>query len=621
MPGLFYADRASAQANPQALVVPGQGEPMQLQTMQLQAMQLQPGAERASARAGPQSNPQSSARASPAAKQNDGYVGSEACSRCHAEIYNHFERTSMGRSMISVAPALPEFLRTIPLSASVYDQQSGRHLEVHTENGKLYQSEYQLDAVGHEVFRDTHAIEWIVGTNANGLGALTQHDGYIFEAPLSFFKQTGAWELSPGYQRKDLAFNRAIPPGCIFCHSGRPNPAAGTLGKYQSPAFTQLSVGCENCHGPGSAHVHAMGMGDSYAKGKDPTIVNPQHLAGHLSDDICMSCHQTGDARVFQSGKSYLDFRPGQPLDRVMAILMVPPTRDNPPREDHVEHYYSMIMSKCYRSSLRQPAEKQMRCITCHDPHIEPTSEEAPAFFNGKCMSCHTAQSCKAPAQARASTAPADDCIGCHMQKRKGVAISHTTNTNHRIVAHPGEPFPDAAYEMTTTALPDLIYLDAVPGDTTPPPAVTLLQAYSQLKEESPAYLPSYLKTLHELETTEPKNAIVQAALGHKALTDGQLEDATQHLQESLRIDPVQPAVYADLSNIADQKGNASEAVTLQQKAVTLDPFNSLLRKTLVLRLISAKQYELAEATMEKYLQDFPEDDFMRKMLAIARQN
>ena len=54
---------------------------------------------------------------------------------------------------------------------------------------------------------------------------------------------------------------------------------------------------------------------------------------------------------------------------------------------------------------------------------------------------------------------------------------------------------------------------------------------------------------------------------------------------------------------------------------MTLDPFNSLLRKTLVLRLISAKQYELAETTMEKYLQDFPEDDFMRKMLAIARQN
>jgi len=44
------------------------------------------------------------------------------------------------------------------------------------------------------------------------------------------------------------------------------------------------------------------------------------------------------------------------------------------------------------------------------------------------------------------------------------------------------------------------------------------------------------------------------------------------------------------------------------------------MQKTLVLRLINAKQYPEAEAAMEKYLQNFPEDDFMRKMLAIARQ-
>ena len=530
----------------------------------------------------------------------------------------------MGRSMIRAnpaTPALPEYLRTIPFSASVYDQKSGRHLEVHAENGKVFQSEFKLDAVGHEVFRDTHAVEWLIGTNVNGVGALVQHDGYLFEAPLSFYKQTGSWELSPGYEREDLAFNRVIPAGCIFCHSGRPRPVAGSFGKYETPAFSQLSVGCENCHGPGSAHVEAMGLGDSYASGKDPTIVNPQHLGGHLSNDICMSCHQTGDTRVFQPGKTYLDFRPGQPLDRVMAILMVPPTRENPPREDHVEHFYSMILSKCYRASAGLSAEKQLRCISCHDPHVEPTSEEAPGFFNGKCMTCHTAQSCKASAQVRASTAPADNCIGCHMPKRKGVAISHTSITNHRIVARPDEAFPDAAFEMTTAALPDLIHLDAVPGGTTPLPAVTLLQAYSRLKDESQAYLPSYLKTLRELETTDPKSAIVQAALGHTALATGQIDEAVLHLRESLLIDPAQPAVYADLSSAADQKGDDVEAVALQQKAVGLEPFNALLRKTLVLRLIGAKQYEQAEAAMVKYLQDFPEDDFMRKMLAIAKQN
>jgi hypothetical protein len=586
---MFYAARASAEVD------------------------HQPRADPAAARA----SPHAGSRAGPQAAPNDGYVGSGACSRCHAEIYSHFLRTSMGRSL---RPVTPDFLHRVPVSASIYDPKSDRHFEVHTQDGKLYQSEYQVDAAGHEVFRNTHAIDWIVGTGANGLGGLIEHDNYLFEAPLSYFKEAGSWSLSPGYERKDQGFSRVIAPGCIFCHSGRPQPVAGRIGKYEDPAFSQLSVGCENCHGPGSAHVQAMGMGESYVRGKDPTIVNPGNLTPALADNICMSCHQTGDIRVFQSGKTYANFRPGQPLDRVLAILMTPPTRENPPREDHVEHYYSMMLSKCYRASRGLPAERQMRCISCHDPHVEPSSEEAPAFFNDKCMSCHTAQSCKAPAQVRAKTAPADNCIGCHMPKRAGGLIAHTSLTNHRIVGRPDEPFPDAAFQMTTAALPDLIYLDAAPGDTAPP-AVTLLQAYSELKEASPAYEASFLKTLHELETSESENALVQATLGHRALAAARLDEAEQHFEESLKLDPAQPEVYSALSEVAGQKGRADEAVTLAQKAVALDPFNAPLQKTLVTRLIDAKRYPEAEAAMEKYLENFPEDDFMRKMLAIARQD
>jgi hypothetical protein len=551
---------------------------------------------------------------------NEGYVGSAACARCHSDIYNHFAGTSMGKSM---TPVTAEFLRAVPVSASVYEHTLDRHFDVHTQDGKLYQSEFQVDAEGKDVFRNTHQIEWIVGANANGLGALIKRDNYLFEAPLSYYPKTGTWELSPGYQRGDYGFNRVVVPGCINCHSGRPQPVADSPGKYENPAFSQLAIGCENCHGPGSAHVRAMGEGDSYAKGKDPTIVNPARLAGHLSDDICMSCHQTGDTRIFQPGKTYQDFRPGMPLDRIMAILMVPPTRENPPQEDHVEHYYSMILSKCYRASATLAEDnqsKQMRCITCHDPHIEPTAAEAPTYFNGKCMSCHTTASCKEPMEARLQTAPVkDNCIGCHMQKRDGVAIAHTSITNHRIVRVPNEPFPDAAFEMTTAALPDLIHLNRVPGESAAPPAITLLQAYGQLKEQSPVYAAAHLKTLAELEKSDPQNALVQATLGHQALADGHLNEAGEHLNESLRIDAAQPAVIADLAAVAAQKGQAAEAVAMAQKAVALDPYNAPLQKALVSYLIGAKDYPEAEAAMEKYLESFPEDEFMRKMLAIAK--
>jgi hypothetical protein len=545
----------------------------------------------------------------------------------------------------SITPITPDFLHSVPLPASVYDAKLDRHYETYARDGKLYQSEFQSGPDGQEVFRNTHEIQWIVGAEMNGLGALVQHDEYLFEAPLSYYTKTGQWQLSPGYQRGDYGFNRVIAPGCIFCHSGRAQPVANQEGKYQNPAFAQLAIGCENCHGPGSAHVAAMGDGESWDKGKDPTIVNPDHLSAPLANDLCASCHQTGDTRVFQPGKTYADYRPGTPLDRVMAILMVPPTRDNPPQEDHVEHDYSMILSKCYRAT--ENSANPLRCITCHDPHIEPTAAEAPAYFNGKCLSCHaesgtsghaagkSTATCTAPKAERQATAQstgvADNCISCHMPKRDGAAIAHTSITNHRILARPGEPFPDEAFQMTTAALPDLIHLNAVPGE--PLPKVTLLQAYEQLKSQSPAYAASYARVLADLEKSESSgdvndpqssaaqsSAIVQAALGHQALAGGQLQAAIDHLQASLRLNPAQASVYADLSTIADQQGRAAEAVTLQQSATTLEPFNAPLQKTLVLRLINAQKYEQAQAAMEAYLHNFPEDDFMRKMLAIAQQ-
>src|SRR6202012_3466 len=149
---------------------------------------------------------------------------SAACSRCHLEITNKFARTSMGRSLTRITP---EFLKTLPLDpqhgTSYYDLKSNHHFDVFAQDGKLYQTEYE-SAAGQEVFRSTHEMEWIVGTGENGFGALLPRDGYLFQAQLSYYSRVVHWDLSPGYQNGDYAFNRVIQPGCIYCHSGRPQP-------------------------------------------------------------------------------------------------------------------------------------------------------------------------------------------------------------------------------------------------------------------------------------------------------------------------------------------------------------------------------------------------------------
>jgi hypothetical protein len=551
----------------------------------------------------------------PGGESNDGYIGSQACSQCHLEIYRRFSQTSMGRSMSLVTPAFPE---NTARSASYFDERLQRRFEVYSLDGKLYQSESGTGADGKESFRTTHQVEWIIGAGMNGFGAILRQDRYLFQAPLSFYSRPRSWGPSPGYEFTDLGFDRPIVAGCIFCHSGRPNPVAGTTGQFADTPFSEMAIGCENCHGPGAAHVQVMRGTGVQAKEKNALvntgIVNPARLTPYLASNICMACHQAGDARVLKSGKTYQDIRPGHPLDDTLSILLVPPTRESPPTADHIEHYYSMTLSKCYRASLGR-----LSCITCHDPHVEPSREEAPAYFAGKCLTCHTNQSCKVPLATRMQGKPANDCTGCHMPKRDIQVISHSSATNHRIVARPDEPFPDVTFQQTTALLPDLIHLNPAPGqESVPPPLLTLLAAYGELAANKPEYIAPYLKVLGQLEQAQPDDALVQAALGRRDLKNGDFQAAAGHLRRALQIGPPAAATYSDLADVLAHLGQTEDALPLIQKAIDLDPFNPVTRKMLVVRLIETKQYAKAHEALERYLEIFPQDDFMRRMLASA---
>jgi hypothetical protein len=561
----------------------------------------------------------------PAGRSSDAYVGSRACSECHSEIYRRFSQTSMGRSMSLVMPA---FLKSIPSSAVYFNQQLNRRFEVFTRDEKLYQSESGIGTDGGESFRSAHELEWIIGAGINGFGAILQEDHHLFQAPLSFYSKAMSWEPSPGYELIDLGFNRPITRGCISCHSGRPNVVPGSDGEFENTPFSELAIGCERCHGPGGAHVQRMSAATvpgskkgASANVRDTRIVNPAHLSPYLADNICMACHQTGDVRVLKPGKTYQDIRPGYPLDNTLSILMIPPTRDSPPSADHVEHYYSMTLSKCYRAS-----QGRLSCITCHDPHVEPSREEAPEYFNGKCLTCHTNQSCKLPVQVRIQREPVKGCIGCHMPKREIQVISHSSATNHRIVAKPDEPFPDVTFTQTTAALPDLIRLNpahrSVSGkQVAPPPLLTLLQAYGELAENKPEYMGAYLKVLSQLEQTQPDDPLVQAALGRRDLKKGDFSSAVGHLRLSVKNRPAVATTYADLADALSHLGKTEEALPLIEQAIQLDPFNPLSRKMLVVNLIQAKQYAKAQKALEDYLEIFPQDDFMRQMLNRANTN
>jgi hypothetical protein len=537
-----------------------------------------------------------------------GFGGSRSCMPCHQNIYGNFAKTSMGRSMTRVTPGL---LANLVTSGSSYDEKLNQHFEVFSRDGKLFQTQYTMEIGGNEVFRETREIHWLIGSGTNGFAGVAANGAYLFQGPLSYYSKIGAWGLSPGYEFGNYGFNRPILAGCVACHSGRSMPAAGGNGRFEDPPFQELAIGCESCHGPGQRHVREMtGKGTAVRPGH-ASIVNPARLPPALADNICMFCHQTGDVRVLKPNKDYRDFRPGEPLDDTLSIFLVPPKRESPPPSDHVEHYYSMILSKCYRSSGRG-----LSCITCHDPHVQPSRTEAPTYFAGKCAVCHTDKSCKVPLSVRQQQKPPNDCAGCHMPKRDVGVILHSSVTSHRIMARPEEPLPEAAFHQTTSALPDLIHLSAVPGQSEPvPPGLTLLAAYGELMDKAPEYRGRYLAILAELEHSQPENALVQASLGRKALLDDKASEAAVHLRHALTTGPPQATTYADLAEAQAKLGQENEAIMSLEKAVALDPFNAVFQKKLVLRFIEMKQYAQARAALERYVQTFPQDSFMRQML------
>jgi hypothetical protein len=229
-------------------------------------------------------------------------------------------------------------LEKLHVPAVYSNQRLDRHYDVIARDGKLYESEYALDGSGTEIFREEHQLEWIVGAGANGIGGIIRRGDYLFEAPLTFYTGTKTWEMSPGYESMDVGFSRPILTACLNCHSGRSNPISGSEGRYQNDVFSELPIGCENCHGPGGAHIDAVASG-AMGKGRGVSIVNPARLTPDLANNICMKCHEIGDERILKPGKEYKDIRPGEPLDNTLSIFITPPRREAPPDKDHLQHY------------------------------------------------------------------------------------------------------------------------------------------------------------------------------------------------------------------------------------------------------------------------------------------
>ncbi len=334
----------------------------------------------------------------------------------------------------------------------IHDTFNDLYYHPHWENEKFILTEFRL-AGTDTIFRRDEPVSYIVGSGQHTNSHMINVNGYVYQAPATYYTQKQTWDLPPGFENGfNSRFSRMIELECMSCHNAFPKMVLGSSNKYES---IPQGIDCERCHGPGSIHIREMTAGHVIDAQKqiDYTIVNPAKLPMQLQLDICQRCHIQGNA-VLKDGKSWYDFKPGMHLSDVMNVFM-PVYKGAEDEHIMASHAERMKRSKCYLVSVKLTEENTksnptlytyraaMTCVSCHNPHVSVKTTDQ-SQYNKICQSCHHTKSsgilpnpvvvageCRALVSDRNKAE--DNCVSCHMPKNGTIDIPHVSTTDHWI--------------------------------------------------------------------------------------------------------------------------------------------------------------------------------------------
>lgn len=279
---------------------------------------------------------------------------------------------------------------------------------------------FLIDTVGPDGARGTFDVRFTLG-----LEPLQQ---YLVEMPGGRLQAFGmAWDSRPasagGQRWFDLYAGEKLAPGdplhwtgiqqtanfmCIDCHVTNLRKGYDAAGNQYRSTWSEAGVGCEACHGPGSAHAAdphrklpaRMPLRSQNIWGNDPAARPNVPAEGRTAElEVCARCH----ARRAQLTD---DVHAGQPLaDGFHAALLDRGLyRSDGQMQDEVFNYGSFLQSRMF--------SKGVSCGDCHDPHSQKLRAEGDAL----CAQCH------APAKYESREhhfhepdSTAGRCVSCHM--------------------------------------------------------------------------------------------------------------------------------------------------------------------------------------------------------------
>lgn len=355
------------------------------------------------------------------------YVGPEVCGGCHADKMSTFSGTGMGKSFRPADGAHTDAIFT--RHQVIHDSATGYSYYPELLGDHIYITEFRLEGQD-TLYKRTEKVDYIIGSGHHTNSHLINRNGYIYQAPLTFYTQQGTWDLPPGFEKgQNSRFYRAIGEECMSCHNSYAGFEEGSGNRFLNVPH---GISCERCHGPGSIHVEEKRSGKlvNTVTDIDYSIVNPGKLPWKQQVDVCQRCHLQGNA-VLMPGKTWTSFRPGMDLDRHIQVFA--PEYEGGDGMIMASHAQRLAMSQCFLQS-NQTGGKPLTCITCHNPHVS-VKVTGTNIFNAACQKCHADGSCQETPEKR--KAKGNQCATCHMPVSGTGDIPHVTVHDHYIRSKP----------------------------------------------------------------------------------------------------------------------------------------------------------------------------------------
>ena len=497
------------------------------------------------------------------------YLDSRICQACHAEIYDSYQNVAMGKSFYP--PSLENVVEDYTSNNHFYHAASNRHYRMIQRDGKFYQKRYQLDSERKEKNVFEMEITHIMGSGRHARTYLNlSHRGVLRQLPVSWYAQEGQWGMSPGYDRvRHDDFRRRITHSCMFCHAAYPRLPEPSDRYGQRSLFPQempSGIDCQRCHGAGSHHVELASVGQAEVEEIREAILNPANLSPERQMEVCLQCHAKTNlgklgVRVRRFGRTVYSFRVGEPLDKYMVHfdIIEPNNRKSPSRFQLDSTAHRLLQSVCFLES-----QGKMTCTTCHNPHQTPRGSEGVQHFRRTCLKCHSDLS-----EASHPGLENNDCISCHMPKRRAEDAVHVVMTDHLIQRH----------------LPIRDLLAPLEEDHSPRQGKVVLHKPESLlfserdlylgmgQVQSPANLRegvSRLKIAIESEGAKTSEPYVKLAA---ALVEiGGLDEAESYLRRALQMDPDMVIPRYRLAEVLQESGKLDKAAHHYRQVLRLDP-------------------------------------------------